>query len=222
MQDSIMEQFWSTSHISGGNAAYVEELYDQYLHDANSVPEEWRNYFEQLPRVSGVVTQDTPHSVIRAQFEQLGKTRVRTIAAPAAAGSVSIEHERKQVKVLQLISSYRFRGHQKARLDPLGLMEREHVPDLELAFHGLTPADLDTTFQTGTLFIGKEEASLREIIDTLEKTYCGHVGAEIMHITNLAEKQWLQQRLESVRSNPEYSKEQRLAVLERLTAAEGL
>ncbi len=222
MQDSIMEQFWSTSHISGGNAAYVEELYDKYLHDANAVPEEWRNYFEQLPRVNGVVTQDTPHSVIRAQFEQLGKSRVRTVTAPAAAGSVSIEHERKQVKVLQLISSYRFRGHQKAQLDPLGLMEREQVPDLDLGFHGLTNADLDTVFQTGNLFIGKEEAPLRDIIAALEKTYCGHVGPEIMHITNLAEKQWLQQRLESVRSNPEFSKEQRLAVLERLTAAEGL
>src|SRR5690554_1892437 len=136
MQDSIMEQFWSTSHISGGNAAYVEALYDTYLHDANAVPEEWRNYFEQLPRVSGVVTQDTPHSIIRAQFEQLGKSRARTVATAAAspAGSVSVEHERKQVKVLQLISSYRFRGHLKAQLDPLGLMEREQIPDLELSF----------------------------------------------------------------------------------------
>src|SRR5690606_26535232 len=140
MQDSIMEQFWSTSHISGGNAAYVEALYDTYLHDPNAVPEEWRNYFEQLPRVNGVVTQDTPHSVIRAQFEQLAKTRVRLAAsAPAAAGSVSGEHERKQVKVLQLISSYRFRGHQKAKLDPLGLMQRDQVPDLDISFHGLTP-----------------------------------------------------------------------------------
>ncbi len=224
MQDSIMEHFWSSSHISGGNAAYVEELYDTYLHNPNAVSEEWRNYFDQLPRISGVLTQDTPHSVIRAQFEQLGKSRARTLVAASAAGSgsVSAEHERKQVKVLQLISSYRFRGHQKAQLDPLGLMTREPVPDLELSFHGLTNADLDTQFNTGNLFIGKEEASLREIIEALEKTYCGHVGAEIMHITPLAEKQWLQQRLESVRSNPEFSKEQKLALLERLTAAEGL
>src|SRR5690606_36623891 len=162
-----------------------------------------------LPRVNGVVTQDTPHSVIRAQFEQLAKTRVRLAAsAPAAAGSVSVEHERKQVKVLQLISSYRFRGHQKAKLDPLGLMQRDQVPDLDISFHGLTPADMDTVFHTGNLFIGKEEAPLRDIIDALEKTYCGSVGPEIMHITNLAEKQWLQQRLESVRSNPEFSAEQ--------------
>ncbi len=220
MQDSIMAQFWSTSHISGGNAAYVEDLYDTYLHNPNAVPEEWRNYFDQLPRVNGVMTQDTPHSVIRAQFEQLGKSRIRTVAV--AGSAVSSDHEQKQIKVLQLISSYRFRGHQKAQLDPLGLMQRAPVPDLDLSFHGLTPADLDTTFNTGTLFIGKEQATLREIIDAMEKTYCGHVGAEIMHITPLAEKQWLQQRLESVRSNPEFSKEQRLALLERLTAAEGL
>jgi 2-oxoglutarate dehydrogenase E1 component len=220
MQDSIMAQFWSTSHISGGNAAYVEELYDSYLHNPNAVPEEWRNYFDQLPRVNGVLTQDTPHSVIRAQFEQLGKSRVRTVAV--TGGSVSSEHEQKQIKVLQLISSYRFRGHQKAKLDPLGLMQRDPVADLELGFHGLTNADLDTVFSTGSLFIGKQQATLREIVEALEKTYCGHIGAEIMHITPLAEKQWLQQRLESVRSNPDFSKEQRLALLERLTAAEGL
>ncbi len=221
MQDSIMELLWSTSHISGGNASYVEELYDQYLYDPNAVPEEWRSYFEQLPRVDGVVTQDTPHSVIRDHFELLGKRRARPIAAPGTGG-VNIEHERKQIKVVQLISSYRFRGHQKAELDPLGLMERELVPDLELSFHGLTPADLDTVFQTGNLFIGKDEAPLSEIINALETTYCRHVGAEIMHITNLAEKQWLQQRLESVRSNPEYSPEMRKSILERVTAAEGL
>ncbi len=221
MQDSIMEQFWRTSHISGGNAAYVEALYDTYLHDPNAVPDEWRSYFEQLPRVNGVVTQDVPHSVIREQFQRLAKSRPASASA-TVAGSVSLEHERKQVKVLQLISSYRFRGHQKAQLDPLGLMDRERVPDLELGFHGLTEADLDTVFNTGNLFIGREEAPLRDIVDALEQTYCGHVGPEIMHITNLAEKQWLQQRLESVRSKPDFSNEQRLAVLDRLVAAEGL
>jgi len=221
MQDSIMEYFWRNSHISGGNAAYVEALYDTYLQDPNAIPEEWRDYFEQLPRVDGVVTQDVPHSVVREQFERLAKARPASASAPAA-GTVNVEHERKQVKVLHLISSYRFRGHQKAQLDPLGLMDRERVPDLELGFHGLTEADLDTVFNTGNLFIGREEASLRDIIDALEKTYCGHVGPEIMHITNLAEKQWLQQRLETVRSKPDFKDDQRLSVLERLTAAEGL
>ncbi|MBB3168710.1 2-oxoglutarate dehydrogenase E1 component [Simiduia aestuariiviva] len=221
MQESMLELLRKSSHISDGNTAYVEDLYDTYLHDPNAVDEEWRRYFEQLPRVDGVVVQDTPHSVIREHFELLGKNRARPIAAPGSGGA-NIEHERKQVKVVQLISSYRFRGHQRAKLDPLGLMEREHIPDLELSFHGLTPADLDTVFQTGNLFIGKDEAPLREIIEALESTYCGHIGPEIMHITNFSEKQWLQQRLESTRSKPAYHNDIKLNILERLTAAEGL
>ena len=221
MQDSTMQQLWNTSHISGGNAAYVEDLYDTYLCDPNAVPAEWRTYFESLPRVNDVASQDSPHSIIREHFELLGKNRARPLVAPGSGGA-NIEHERKQVKVVQLISSYRFRGHQKANLDPLNLMERQEVPDLDLGFHGLTQGDLDTVFQTGNTFLGKDELTLREIVSSLEQTYCGSVGPEIMHITNFAEKQWLQQRLESVRSKPNYSKEDRLRLLERLTAAEGL
>ncbi len=221
IKDSIMELLWRSSQLSGGNAAYVEDLYDDYLHDPNSVPEQWRNYFDELPRIAGVVTQDTPHSLVREHFELLGKRRARPIAAPGSGG-INIEHERKQVKVVQLISSYRFRGHQKAKLDPLRLMQRESVPDLELNFHGLTQGDMDTVFQTGNLFMGVQEAKLSEIVAVLEATYCGSVGPEIMHITNFAEKQWLQQRLESARSKPIFGVKSRLDLLERLTAAEGL
>ena len=101
-------------------------------------------------------------------------------------------------------------------------MQREDVPDLHLHFHGLTQADLDTTFQTSPLYMGKPEATLREIVETLEETYCGHLGPEFMHITSFAEKQWLAQRFESVRSKPTYGDEARIDVLSRLTAAEGL
>ena len=83
-------------------------------------------------------------------------------------------------------------------------MIREAVADLELHFHGLTQADLDTTFQTSPLYIGKQEATLREIVGALEETYCGDLGPEFMHITSFAEKQWLAQRFESVRSKPTY------------------
>jgi len=219
--ESLMEALWKTSHISGGNAVYVEGLYEDYLQDPNSVPDEWKDYFDKLPRVEGVVTQDVPHSTIVEHFELLSKGRSRRLAAPGSGG-IDIEHERKQVRVLALIASYRNRGHQKATLDPLGLMQREQVPDLDLSFHQLSAADHDTVFQTGSLFIGQEEATLGEIIQALEMTYCDHVGAEIMHITDLAEKQWLQQRLESVRSNPVYNAGVKKYLLERLTAAEGL
>jgi len=216
-----MEQFLRTSHLSGGNAAYIEGLYETYLHDPNAVPEQWRAFFDSLPRVNGDGRPDSSHETVQAHFELLGRRRARPLPAPGSGG-INIEHERKQVKVVQLISSYRFRGHQIAKLDPLGLMIREDVADLHLGFHGLTSSDLDTTFQTGSLFIGKEEATLREIIDHLEATYCGALGPEFMHITSFAEKQWLQQRFESVRSRPTYGNEIHIQVLERLTRAEGL
>jgi 2-oxoglutarate dehydrogenase E1 component len=220
MHDSIMEHFYRTSIFSGANAEYIEDLYETYLHDANALPDQWRAFFDSLPGVDGAAA-DVSHETIRNHFELLGRRRARPIPAPGSGG-VNIEHERKQVKVLQLISAYRNRGHKLAKLDPLGLMVREDVPDLNLQFHGLTEADLDTTFQAATLYIGKEEATLGEILDALKATYCGHVGIELMHITSFNEVQWLRQRCESVRSNPSYSDSDRIEVLQRLTAAEGL
>lgn len=214
-----MELMWSTSHVYGGNAHYVEELYEQYLTDPNAVPEAWRDYFNTLPRPEGAPAQDTPLAPIRDHFELLAKTR-RPLGS--AATGVTSEQDKKQVRVLQLINAYRFRGHQKAALDPLGLMQRESIPDLDLAYHQLSSADLDTEFQTGSLFIGKERATLGEILSALEKTYCSTVGAEFMHIVDTEEKRWLQQRFESVRSKPEYGADKRKHLLERLTAAEGL
>jgi 2-oxoglutarate dehydrogenase E1 component len=221
MSESTVERFRRTSHLAEGNAAYIEGLYETYLHDPNAVSEQWRAYFDALPRVDGVVSPDISHDTVRAHFELIGRRQARPIPAPGSGG-VNVEHERKQVRVLELISSYRERGHQKARLDPLGLMERDQVPDLELGFHGLTPADLDTTFQTGPLYLGKDEATLREIVAALEATYCGTLGPEFMHITSLEEKQWLQQRFERQRSRPHYEPELRVRILRRLTAAEGL
>ncbi|MBK6287362.1 MAG: 2-oxoglutarate dehydrogenase E1 component [Gammaproteobacteria bacterium] len=220
MQQSIMELLWRSSHISGGNAAYVETMYEAYLRDPNSVAGEWRNYFDKLPQVDGIQI-DIPHSTVREHFALLGRQKQRPPAGEAAQG-ISTEYERKQVRVVQMISAYRQRGHQKADLDPLGLLVREHVPDLELSFHRLSEADFDTVFQTGTLYIGKTEATLREIVQALEHTYCGTVGAEFMHIVSTEERRWIQQRMDSVRSAPAYDRSVKLHLLERLTAAEGL
>jgi 2-oxoglutarate dehydrogenase E1 component len=221
MRDEFMEVMRRTSHLSGGNVAYIEQLYESYLEDPASVPEEWRAHFEKLPRVEGVITPDVPHAPVRTHFELLGRSRGRARRATPSA-TVSSEHEKKQVRVLELISAYRHRGHKRANLDPLGLMERPATPVLDLAYHRLTEADLDTTFQTGSFFYGNPEAPLREIIRALEATYCGSIGAEYMHIVDEAEKLWVQQRLESARAHPDYSEDVKKMILERLTAAEGL
>ena len=218
----MLEQ-WASSHISGGNAEYVDALYETYLQDPSGVPIEWRDYFDQLPRVPTETTaiHDVPHSVLRERFARISKMRVRTDAT-ASHDSHATEYERKQVRVVQLISAYRQRGHQQANLDPLALTNRELVPDLTLGFHELSDADLDTTFQVGTVYFGRAEATLAQIRADLEATYCSQVGAEFMHIVDTEERHWIMSRMEAVRSAPEFSPQQRLNILRQLNGAEGL
>ncbi len=219
MQESLMELFRRTSHISGGNAAYIEELYESYIQDPSSVAIEWREYFEKLPRVNG--TNDVPHSEIIEYFELLGRKRARPSVAPGE-GATNIAHERKQVEVVQLVTAYRLSGHLKANLDPLSLKERKEPRDLNLGFHGLNTADIDSVFQTGDLSFGYKEGLLRDIISDLEHTYCGSIGAEVMHIADYDERRWLQHRLESSRATGGYDNERKIDILQRLSAAEGL
>ncbi len=223
MTTTSMEQLWQSSHIAAGNASYVEDLYEEYLANPNSVPSQWRDYFDRLPVVQSKVNllEDVPHSVIQDNFAQISKMRVRTDAT-AALDSKATAHERRQVNVVQLISSYRQRGHQKAQLDPLKLQIRETIPDLDLAFHDLTFADLETQFQVGSLHIGKATATLGEIVESLEKTYCNTVGAEFMHIVDSQQQHWIMNRMESVRSAPVLDAAQKMQILRRLIKAEGL
>ena len=115
-----------------------------------------------------------------------------------------LPHEVKQVSVEQLIAAYRVRGHQHANLDPLGMMKREEVPDLEYTYHNLSEADLDTEFLTESLYMKEPRATLSSIIDVLENIYCSSIGYEYMGIINMAERQWIQQYIEPNRGKPDF------------------
>ncbi len=167
MHKASMELLWKSSHISGGNADYVEALYETFLDDPSAVPDEWRSYFETLPRVNDAVLSDTPHSPIRDHFAQLAKQPVK--------GNVVInnqvsDHERKQVRVIQLVSAYRQRGHQEAQLDPLSLWRRPKVADLALQYLQVEEAAFDQDFQSGRLYIDSDTATLGEISDYWRQT----------------------------------------------------
>ena len=110
--------------------------------------------------------------------------------------------------MLQLINAFRFRGHRQANLDPLNQYERPVVAELDPEFHGLTNADMDRVFNTGSLQ-GPNQASLREILDIVRTTYCGTIGAEYMHIVETSQKRWIQQRLELSRAKPAFSADKR-------------
>ncbi len=216
-----MQRMLRSSHLGGTNAAYIEALYESFLDEPDTVPQEWRSYFEQLPMVEGVIGPDTPHSSVVNHFERLGRNRLKAKPEKVAT-SISTEHESKQMRVQDLVSAYRHRGHKKANIDPLGMMERPTMPVLDLAYHHLSPADLDETFQTGSFHYGDGSAKLKDLVLALEQTYCGSIGAEYMHIVDASEQLWVQQRLESARSRPSFDAEQKRSILERLTAAEGL
>jgi 2-oxoglutarate dehydrogenase E1 component len=219
MSKQWMKALQQTSLLDGGNGAYLEALYESWLRDPDSVTENWRDYFSGLPRVNGQESPDFIHSELRQEFSQLtGRLRGHRIARLTGA---RLDQERKQVRVLQLINAYRFRGHQHARTDPLRRVDPERVPELDLGYYDLSEVDLDRVFRTGSL-VGPEEATLEEILYALNRTYCETVGAEYMHITETEEKRWLQQQLESVQSHPQLSHDEQRWLLQRLTAAEGI
>ena len=221
MQESVMKAWWDSSHMAGANAAYVEALYEAYLDDPQSVSESWRQTFDALPKVEGVELESN-HSLIKEQFKKLASLGPMARVSGAAPTAGSNQSDEKQVKVLQLINAYRFRGHQHANLDPLGLWHQERVRDLELSHHNLSETDFDTVFNVGSYAIGKETMPLGELFKSLNRTYCSSVGAEYMHITDTEQKRWLQQRIESVEARPQIDRDEKISILKGLVAADGM
>ena len=208
----------SPSCLAGGNDAFIEQLYEQYLADPSSVSDEWQKYFAELAATEGAQTEERNHSEVKERIRAYVTSSRRPSAAAQPAASAD---NQKQVSVLQLINAYRFRGHRQASLDPLRQYERPHVAELEPSFHGLGDEDMDTVFETGSLQ-GVDALPLREILTILRKTYCGTIGAEYMHIVETAEKRWIQQRLEPTQGNPNFDTAKRVEVLERVIAAQSL
>ncbi len=217
----MMQQSRSNSYLFGGNAPYVEELYEAYLDNPGSVPDNWRSYFDNLQNVAatdGSERRDVAHAPVVESFAQ----RAKANAFAVKASSTDLAVARKQVHVQSLIAAYRFLGSRWADLDPLKRTERPKIPELEPAFYDLSESDMDITFSAANTYFGAEQMTLRQIMQALRETYCGTVGAEIMHCTDPSEKRWWQERLERVRSKPSFSPEQKRHILDRLTASEGL
>ena len=218
----MMQQYRSNSYLFGGNAPYVEEMYEAYLDNPGSVPDNWRTYFDALqhvPATDGSEARDVAHAPVIESFAQ----RAKANAFGSKASSTDLAIARKQVHVQSLIAAYRNVGSRWADLDPLKRTERPKIPELEPAFYDLSESDMDISFSaTNTYFTKAEHMTLREIVQALRETYCTSVGAEYMHITDQVEKRWWQEKLESVRAKASPTIEQKKHILDRLTAAEGL
>ena len=206
-----MKELWGSSHISAGHAAYLESLYEIFINNPEDLSKEWFDFFTNLPsqpKSNGEIS----HLEIIKDFKNISRNNITS--------EVSVDE--RQGKVIRLIQSYRNRGHLKAKLDPLGMMERRSVEDLDIEFHGLSNEDLDQIFYTDTLDTGSDKLTLREIINRLEEIYCGNIGIECNHIMESEERRWFQRKFESKLQEYSFDDEEKLNIFERLNSAEGL
>ena len=227
-----------SSFLFGGNAQYVAELYARFLKDPASVDPSWNGFFKELDDDSRAVLDELrgaswslPDELLVNGADELAKA---ALAGPGNGamvqhvqqtfGGVTQEQMRQAVldsiRALMLIRVYRVRGHMNAHFDPLGLEKREPHPELDPATYGFGPNDMDRPIFLN-YSLGMESATLRQIMDVLNRTYCGTIGVEFMHIQDPDEKAWIQERIEGGRNHTDFTVNGKRAILERLTAAEG-
>lgn len=215
MNKNDMQQMLASSYLSGSSVGYIDDLYESYLTDPQSVTPEWRAYFASLPAVDGIA--ETSHAQIRQRFSDLAKAPRVT----AVAGQTNTIDTLKHIAIANLVNAYRNYGHYQANLDPLGLTPKPAVPMLDLSYHGLTQADLNMAVPAGAL-LGLSATNLQELQMALKQTYCGTLGVEYMHTGDPVQIRWFQERLESIRSKPTFSAAAKKQILIKLTQAEGL
>ncbi|WP_373100365.1 MULTISPECIES: 2-oxoglutarate dehydrogenase E1 component [Pasteurellaceae] len=213
-QNNPISEWLASSALGGANQSYVEQLYEDYLRDPDSVDESWQHIFNSLPKSTAL---EQPHSPVRDYFKRLARDKSHN-GATVIDPNVSA----RLVKVLQWINGHRNRGHLHADLDPLKLWQRMDAPTLDYKFYGFSDADLDEEFDIGGYVYDKDKISLRDLAHALKETYCSTIGLEFMHVNDLEARTWLQSKLENRLNKPLFNKEEQLKFLQELTAADGL
>ena len=188
------------SLLNGQNIAFLEDVFEQYQEDPNSLSQEWQSYFANLSNESVD-----------------GSSNAITIST----SNMDAQMATKQGSVSRLISTYRAMGHKLAQIDPINEMEQQDASELELSYHGLSDADLDTVYSTGPLR-APERLPLRDIVAILKNSYCGSIGYEYGHIASAEQRRWIRTRLEQPIGFEPFDAEQKKHILDRITAAEGM
>jgi len=235
--------FAHTSFLYGGNAAYIEDLQARFEKDPSSVDAEWRTFFEALKdNGADVVKQAQGASwkkpnwparpsgdlvaALDGQWAETEKKIGDKIAKTAQAKGVELSNAdvmqatRDSIHALMLIRAYRMRGHFHAKLDPLNIQEEPNEEELMPSSYGFAEADMDRKIFLDKV-LGLEFASMREIVAILRRTYCQTLGVEFMHISNAAQKAWIQERIEGRDKEIQFTREGKRAILNKLVEAEG-
>lgn len=215
---AMMDEQQSFSYLFGSNAPYIEELYESFLNNPNSVDDYWKQYFTELAAQPGAVERDVAHRPIQESFVNLTRSR------NTAVGTMDESMLKKQVGVLRLMSAYRIQGSGAAQLDPLNRKEPRYIQGLDPKHHGLSDSDMAVKFSVGDGdFAGSnDKLTLSEIVSKLKQTYCGQIGIEYMYIEDQKERRWIRQYFERDLSTPKYTAEEKRYILKQVTAAETL
>ncbi|WP_181708232.1 2-oxoglutarate dehydrogenase E1 component [Chthonobacter rhizosphaerae] len=237
------DAFALTSFLYGGNAAYIEDLYARYEADPNAVDAEWRDFFQGLGESRESVERNakgapwkrpdwpiSPNgelvSALDGNWGEVQKKvgdRIKEKSAEKGAGLTEAQVQqatRDSVRALMMIRAYRMRGHLHANLDPLNLAKKVNPDELHPASFGFTEADMDRRIFIDNV-LGLEFATPRQMVDILQRTYCSTMGVEFMHISDPAEKAWIQERIEGPDKQISFTKEGKRAILNKLIEAEG-
>lgn len=238
-RQSANEAFLNTAFLYGGNAAYLEDLQARYQSDPGSVSAEWQGFFSGLSQSSerkptaSWARADWPRpmngelvSALDSNWGQVERHVGERIQAKANGAGHAIspievqQATRDSVRALMMIRAYRMRGHLAADLDPLGIERSRANEELDPASYGFTEADLDRQIFIDHV-LGMEFATVRQMVDILRRTYCSTLGVEFMHISEPAEKAWIQERIEGPDKSIEFTREGKRAILNKLVEAEG-
>jgi 2-oxoglutarate dehydrogenase E1 component len=218
----------SDTFLSGANAPYLVELYRRYIDDPGSVDPSWASFFADLGDDGTVIAEEARGASWAKRAGVIGDgagngAGTAVLERGAERGEASPEQIRAatidSVRALMLIRSYRVRGHLVAKFDPLGLEGLKYHPELDPKTYGFTEADYDRPIFLDYV-LGLETATLRQIMEILQETYCGSIGVEFMHIQEPGEKAWIQQRIESIRNQTQFTAEGKKTIFSRLTEAE--
>ncbi|KEC56047.1 2-oxoglutarate dehydrogenase E1 component [Bartonella koehlerae] len=247
-QDEINSLFAQTSFLYGGNADYIDQLYAEYEKDPTSVDSQWRIFFENLQDKKEDVLKNAKgatwqhdHWPLKANDELVSaldgdwfvlekhvgdKLKEKAAAGAVQKGKISSEQDiiratRDSIHALMMIRAFRTRGHLRARLDPLQLAEKiEDYKELSPEAYGFTPADYERPIFIDNV-LGLEYATIPQMLEILNRTYCSTIGIEYMHISDPVQKAWLQKRIEGPNNHIAFTQKDKKEILNKLIEAEG-
>ena len=201
--------------LSGLNSTYIADLYEKWLNDPRSIDDDWNNWFADLKSNGSLNDIPTwargkPYSFEKPKAEKIQKSLSNEQIRQASIDSL---------RAVMMIRDYRARGHLEAKTDPLNLEKVKEHPELSPEFYGFMEADYDRRIFIDNV-LGLETATLRQILSTLKDTYCGSIGVEYLHIQDPEQKSWIQQRIENIRNQTDFTDKGKQAIYERLVDAE--